>query len=241
MNNIDKKLNINVAISAAITAYSRIHMSQFKNMPGYIIHYSDTDSVVSNKPLPDSFYGARLGQIKREYHIVEGVFLGPKLYAIVTKEKGLILKVAGLNKAAKKFLTFNDMLSLLFEPNLVKPQTRWQRNPREGVIYLLDQLFTLSASSSKRLIIRDSNGRFIDTEPYELRNGIIQYQISSLAYNRYLDWLSSKSFLITLYSAKLLAITLSPTNALILYQPKPLALVLYQPKSLALFYINLNI
>jgi hypothetical protein len=45
--------NVSIAIASAITAYARIHMSQFKNSEEYNLYYSDTDSIVIDKPLPD--------------------------------------------------------------------------------------------------------------------------------------------------------------------------------------------
>ena len=45
--------NVNIAIASAITAYARIHMSQFKNRDDFILYYSDTDSIYIDRPLPD--------------------------------------------------------------------------------------------------------------------------------------------------------------------------------------------
>jgi hypothetical protein len=41
----DDNHNINVSIAAAITSYSRIHMTQFKNNPKINLYYTDTDSI----------------------------------------------------------------------------------------------------------------------------------------------------------------------------------------------------
>jgi len=43
--------NVSIAIASAITAYARIHMSQFKNNSDYNLFYSDTDSIYIDKPL----------------------------------------------------------------------------------------------------------------------------------------------------------------------------------------------
>ena len=51
----DSKNNISISIASAISAYARIHMSQFKNNPNYELYYSDTDSIDINKPLPNNF------------------------------------------------------------------------------------------------------------------------------------------------------------------------------------------
>jgi hypothetical protein len=49
-------VNSNVAIASAVTAYARIHMSQFKNNPQLPnLYYTDTDSVHFDGPIPDGF------------------------------------------------------------------------------------------------------------------------------------------------------------------------------------------
>src|ERR1700674_212937 len=48
--------NVNIAIASAVTAYARIHMSQFKNNPSFPnLYYTDTDSLYFDGPLPNSF------------------------------------------------------------------------------------------------------------------------------------------------------------------------------------------
>ena len=55
-------LNISISLSAAITAYARIHMSQFKRSDNeYNLLYSDTDSIAIDRPLPDNMIGKELG------------------------------------------------------------------------------------------------------------------------------------------------------------------------------------
>jgi len=44
-NNFDKDLKISIGIASAVTAYSRVYMSKFKNNPNYNLYYSDTDSI----------------------------------------------------------------------------------------------------------------------------------------------------------------------------------------------------
>nr|UHB41847.1 DNA polymerase [Butyriboletus roseoflavus] len=60
---------ISVGVASAITAYSRIQMSHFKNLPNNKMYYTDTDSAVMEKPLDDSLVGKHLGQmvLEKEY------------------------------------------------------------------------------------------------------------------------------------------------------------------------------
>ena len=88
--------DINIAIASAITAGARVHMSYFKNNPNFNLYYSDTDSSIIDKPLPESMVGNKLGQVKLEHVIDRAVFLAPKVYGLVTMDGQEIIKVKGL-------------------------------------------------------------------------------------------------------------------------------------------------
>lgn len=63
-------------------------------------YYTDTDSVVLGKPLPNEMVSSiELGKLKLEYKIKKGVFLAPKSYSLITEEGGHILKHKGAAKA----------------------------------------------------------------------------------------------------------------------------------------------
>ena len=74
-------------------------MSQFKNMEGYKLYYTDTDSAFFDRPLPDHMIGEGLGQMKLVGVYDEAVFIAPKVYGVksgtesYTKIKGLKNKV----------------------------------------------------------------------------------------------------------------------------------------------------
>ena len=42
-------LNVNIAIASAITSYSRILMSSFKNNSNFTLYYSETDSLIIDR------------------------------------------------------------------------------------------------------------------------------------------------------------------------------------------------
>jgi DNA polymerase type B, organellar and viral len=75
----------NVAIASAVTAYARTLMIKYKCTEGINVYYSDTDSIITDKPLPTS---KELGGLKNEMlkhgveTISEGYFIGPKEYAL---------------------------------------------------------------------------------------------------------------------------------------------------------------
>lgn len=65
----DKYNKVSIAISAAVTAYARIHINELKfkilNLGG-ILYYSDTDSIVTNIKLSDDMIGSEIGKLKLE-------------------------------------------------------------------------------------------------------------------------------------------------------------------------------
>lgn len=106
--------NSSVAISAAVTAYVRIHISQIKldimNMGGSI-YYSDTDSIVTNIELPSNFVSpTELGKLKLEHNIKHGIFIIGKTYCLITDENKFINKAKGIKS---KSLNYTDYCLLL--------------------------------------------------------------------------------------------------------------------------------
>ena len=63
-------LEVNVAIASYITALSRVALFKYKKYcidNNIKIFYFDTDSIFTNKPLPDKFISNKLGDLKLEY------------------------------------------------------------------------------------------------------------------------------------------------------------------------------
>jgi len=57
--------NVSIGIAAAITAYSRMHMSQFKNNPNINLYYTDTDSIYTDSEIDPSLIDNKiLGKLK---------------------------------------------------------------------------------------------------------------------------------------------------------------------------------
>jgi hypothetical protein len=138
--------NVNISIAAAVTAYARIHMSQFKNnslLPN--LYYSDTDSVYFDGPLPDSMVDPkRLGALKLEGVYDQALFLAPKVYALKNNGAGAeIIKIKGLTKEAIRNNNITlDTLSILLNKNhkLAFNQIKWFKNLIQANIQVLDQI-----------------------------------------------------------------------------------------------------
>ena len=145
-------LDVNIAIASTITAGARSYMSQFKNIDGVKLYYSDTDSIIVNKPLSDASVGNKLGQVKLECTIKRGVFLAPKVYGLITTEGETIIKVKGLTKDAVKNVTVDDLESLLVRDSVLKyKQVKWSKDMFGGNIQLMSTIYQLRATSNKRL------------------------------------------------------------------------------------------
>ena len=120
-------LSTSIALSAAITAYSRIFMYKFKTLKDNQCYYSDTDSIVLKKPLNPIYIGNKIGQFKnilqddrysietdKEYKIKEALFFAPKTYALRSYNNKEHIYLSGIEKNT---FNFNDLISSYFNIN----------------------------------------------------------------------------------------------------------------------------
>ena len=63
---------------------------------GIEIFYMDTDSIVTNAPLPADLIGNELRLFKLEQDVAKGYFISPKLYALQTTNGNFIVKAKGI-------------------------------------------------------------------------------------------------------------------------------------------------
>jgi hypothetical protein len=160
---VENESNISVGIAAAITAYARIHMTQFKNNQNINLFYTDTDSIYTDSELDEFFIDQKkLGKLKLEYFINEAVFLGPKSYCL-QNEKGLVTKVKGLKDTS--VLTLQDFKDLL-NKDFYKDQThaKWFKSLEQGNITIKEQLYRLKQTDNKRDNIY-LNNTIVSTKP----------------------------------------------------------------------------
>lgn len=164
-------LLINVSISAAITGYSRIYISLFKNNPLFKLYYSDTESAfidVNLEKIYPELVGKKLGQLKLENIFDKALLLGPKVYGGITNLGEIILKVKGIN-IKKNSITFDQLESLINKGETLElPNEKWHRNLGKGSIEIKQEVYKLALNSSKRTLIYDQNGILIKTEPIEI-------------------------------------------------------------------------
>jgi hypothetical protein len=108
-------------------------MSNFKNNPNFELYYSDTDSIVIDKALPDSIVGNRLGQFKLEHEIKRAIFLAPKVYGLKDVNENEIIKVKGITNTSQ--IHINELHELLLEDSKkLFTQEKWYKKVIEGEI-----------------------------------------------------------------------------------------------------------
>lgn len=114
---------INVAIASAITAYSRIEISKYKNIPGNPPVYTDTDSIILHKPLDSKLVGTELGQMKLELVVNKGIYISPKIY-YETDGVSELKKCKGLGSV----LSIDEYLTLYRGDSIMKTKLYFQKN-----------------------------------------------------------------------------------------------------------------
>ena len=163
---------VSVAISAAITAYGRIHMSKLKMQVlrmGGNIYYSDTDSLVTDILLPDSMVSpTKLGLLKLEHVVIKAIFNNNKTYWLLVRDKYGQLVV--INKALGYYsasLNFNKHLSLLLGIDVFAKKVLSKIEWDKGYATIDDNKdIKVNANSYKtRSKVYDSYGLWVDTKP----------------------------------------------------------------------------
>jgi len=159
----ESTLNVSIPIALTVTALARVKMSFFKNLPGYTLYYSDTDSADFDEPLPGEFVGPELGQMKLEGVYDSAIYIAPKVYSLKNNTEEIsVIKGLTMN------VPHDTFKELLMENNVVQfHQEKWKRDLGEGTIKVQDMLHSLKITSNKRKIIYE-NGIFTRTEPLVL-------------------------------------------------------------------------
>lgn len=168
-------VNVCPQMSAAITAYARIKMYPYISRDD--CHYTDTDSVVLSKQLPEEEVSdSELGKFKLEHGgvIKEGYFIAPKCYLLRisnndTEGKDNNYKEIVKFKGVPKGLVPPSFFEKLYKDIGHQEEITYTNNFRVDynflTIYKMDSRVTLRMNSNKRKPVFDSNGKWIDTKP----------------------------------------------------------------------------
>lgn len=154
--------NVNVAISATVNSYARVYMAKLKLellSKGYTLYYTDTDSIVVDKPLDPSLIGGELGKFKLEHKIKRGYFISSKFYCLVTDlddgKNGLIVKAKGADSST---LNESDFVKLLKMDNVKVNKTSSKIRYADGSVDISSKEVTFNANAYKNRVKVYNNG-----------------------------------------------------------------------------------
>jgi hypothetical protein len=160
----------NVAVSAWVTALSRIYVHTVLAFLGNEVWYTDTDSFFTTRELPTS---TTLGGLKLEQTIKSAVFLLPKTYLTEGLKKKVVMK--GFSRDAIQDFTFEDfegafrgefeMLKAIQKPKFLTLKSAI----RSGKLVNTSKLSTRQIRSKydKRIFVKRKTGW--DTVPIHLK------------------------------------------------------------------------
>lgn len=152
--------NVSVGLAAATTAYARIHLIDFKNLPENRCVYTDTDSVVMEKELDPQFVGKEMGQFKLEKFILKGFFVAPKMYALCVpsdssdKDYDVVIKAKGLGELNIGLKEIEQIYHLIAGENQTPLETTrrsLKRDYKTGTVYDITLPFTITGTQNKRI------------------------------------------------------------------------------------------
>jgi hypothetical protein len=186
----------NVAIASAVTAYARCEMIKYKCCEGIQVYYSDTDSIVTDKPLPTS---SEIGGLKNEIlkydaeQISEGYFIGTKEYALkIVNKKGKEIILTTFAGVKKNSLTWSEILQIVNGETLtVKSYNRFYRLFQTLTIKIKDVVETKIKANPYKVL--KGNDYLVPTihefnHPY-LENNSNASEISSL-FNKFKQFMA---------------------------------------------------
>ena len=192
-----KYKDVSIAIASAVTSYARVFMNKTKLMlkdHGINVYYSNTDSLITDKPIPEELVGGGIGQFKLEYIVKRAYFISNKTYCLVLNDnrETIVIKVKGVTKTKEnitvteleelknKALRNNDYTYKLAESDFkklyydnenvrVKRKTT-DRNIAAGYTNIKDTNLTIGWDTyDKRDKLYDNYGRWIDTTPHLIK------------------------------------------------------------------------
>lgn len=217
--------NVSVPVAAAISAWSRVEMSEYVMKNSDNICCIDTDGIKITSDLPEHQVGKELGKMKLEDEFLEATFIAPKVYGGITTDNKMVIKVKGL----KDPLSYWALKGLLYLEHLKISQTKWFKDLSGGNIRIQEEIYTLACTENKRELIRDSFGEFVATAPYKILEGTLLKSENPLLF--YLPRFLLEARLLP--QPKIIDLNLRITSGVnIIYLPAPIPEIIYLPAPL---------
>jgi hypothetical protein len=149
-----RKIKANVAVAAAVTAYARIHMIDYKLLPGTV--YTDTDSIFTTNILSDDLVGKELGLMKDELKgltIKEAYFLGIKKYGYTYLDNNKLITKSVFAGVERDSLTFEEIIKLFKGKKITKQiSIRFYKSFNNLNIKISNTHITIQKSYDKELV-----------------------------------------------------------------------------------------
>jgi len=174
-----KNRKINPIYAAYITAYARdVLYSGILSIGEENIIYCDTDSMMTKKPLDDSYiddnlfgYWAREGKQKYQY----GIFIAPKMYALLGYDYKVDRKLKGVPYSVVAGLSIQDYYNLLYTDKKIDVELtrvvgfmeslrRRDTRGKKSSISEITQTKTIKDTFDKREVMEDK----INTKPLSI-------------------------------------------------------------------------
>jgi len=152
VNGLSKKRGVmsSVPIASAITSYGRMEITKYLMMDDIKVHYIVTDGITINKPLPNNLISTKLGGMKLEYTIKEGVILSVNTLAMITEDGKTIIKNKGFNSTDNTQLNYQDFKEVLAGRTIELNHKVWKPILKKGTVQINEQTFTLRNKEEKK-------------------------------------------------------------------------------------------
>ena len=159
--------NTAVHISAAITAYARIHM--YPHISRNDCYYTDTDSIVVKNPLPEEEVSPTvLGKFKLEHEVAKGMFTAPKSYFLQTMTNDEIIKHKGAGKAMADHEWFTNQLADTELKRTLHYDNHFHKDWQKLLIKHKQCQITMGLRSNKRILVFNKKKVWVGTKPIHL-------------------------------------------------------------------------
>ena len=160
----DEFKDVSLSTAAAVTSNARIFMSNIKLdiiKNGGSIYYTDTDSIVTDKPLQETLVGKKIGQFKL-YEIKEAYFISSKTYCLLLKDRSVVIKVKGVNNNS---LTIEDFKNMYRGINVKGVKQDTITNYEKGSVVISTKNIILNYNCYKKREKVYIDGLWVDTKP----------------------------------------------------------------------------
>jgi hypothetical protein len=145
-----------IQISSAISSYARIkminEMYEHKIKNKATIFYYDTDSIFTNKLLPEHKVDSKkIGLFKLEKTYKKALFIAPKVYCLLERNNNEIIKFKSLNQK-NLLLTYNYLKKYLIKDTVLEVKNvniPIKKNIKDLKIYNLNYNYIYDFNSSK--------------------------------------------------------------------------------------------